>query len=123
MSSVYHFLQPFLNSNEIVDFEMILDENPSSAFDDGEYFYARDDDKDKWRKTAGFIYKVLQVKLGKRVIKPEEFLKHRSGSVHITENKTRRLKNYVDGITIHGKTIPKRLQKDNYYYNYSIKDE
>ena len=120
MTGLYHFLQQFMTTNEVLDFTITLDENPTSAYDDYTYFYASDEKQDLYRKHAGYFYKVLEVKLGDKLFNQEDVRKLEIQHIKVTENKSRVLNNYVDGITIYGKTIPKKQQKNNYYYAYAI---
>ena len=120
MTSVYRFLQQFMTTNEILDFSITLDKNPSNAFDEESYWSASEEMKERYRSNAGYIYDVIQVKLGDKLFNQEDVRKLKIQHIKVIENKSRKLDNFVDGITIYGKTIPKRQQKNNYYYAYAI---
>ena len=119
MTGLYHFLQQFMTTNEVLDFTITLDENPTNAYDDT-YFHASDEKQDLYRRKAGYIYKVIEVKLGDKLLNHEDVMKLKIQHIKVTENKSIKIDNFVDGITIYGKTIPKKQQRDNYYYDYAI---
>ena len=120
MTGLYHFLQQFMTTNEVLDFTITLDKNPTNAFDEDTYWFASEENKERYRSTAGYIYDVIQVKLGDKLFNQEDVRKLKIQHIKVIENKSRKLDNFVDGITIYGKTIPKKQQRDNYYYAYAI---